>query len=81
MDQVARDAFNASLSLVLKRAATDAEFRARCLAAPAQAFREAASQDLPAGLVLRFVEPAPGELVLPLPKPDPGRKHGKPAKA
>jgi len=31
--------------------------------------------------VLRFVEPAPGELVLPLPKPDPGRKHGKPAKA
>lgn len=68
MDQAAFDSFNQNLAQVLKRSATDAAFRSRCLASPAQAFQEAAGQELPEGMTLRFVEPAPGEILLPLPK-------------
>jgi hypothetical protein len=74
VDQATLESFNQFLAQILRRSATDAAFRARCLAAPAEAYREATGQDLPAGMGLRFVAPGPGEILLPLPRIDPGPK-------
>jgi hypothetical protein len=69
MDAMDLASFNQALTLAQKRAATDPAFRARFLATPDEAFREATGQEVPAGLRLRCVEAAPGEIVLPLPEP------------
>ena len=74
MDKAAVEIFNQNLTQLLKRASTDAPFRSRCLASPAEAFREATGQEVPSGLDLRFMEPAPGEVILPLPKANAGGK-------
>jgi hypothetical protein len=53
-----------SLTIIFEKAAADADFRARCLADPAAAVREATGADAPAGITFSET-PAGSAIVLP----------------
>lgn len=60
-----------ALQAILRRASRDATFRELCLNSPAEAVREAAGRELPAGFRLRFVDNARANLTVVLPDPAP----------
>lgn len=53
--------------IVMARAATDADFRNRAIANPAEALKEATGKDLPANFKLRMVSNEGADLTLVLP--------------
>lgn len=64
--------WQAALPALYQRAATDAEFRERCLSDAIAALREVADVHIPADLKLRFANKV-DELVIPLPPVSDGR--------
>ena len=57
----------AALQGITALATRDADFRALCLASPADAVRQATGRELPEGFVLRFVDNAKADLTVVLP--------------
>jgi hypothetical protein len=64
--QWTQEKWNETITRLMRRAATDADFRARCLRDARAAVKEISGLDLPAQRKLRFAEPQEG-LVLMLP--------------
>ena len=56
-EDITEEELKEALAAVFKRAQTDAEFRALCLANPAEAIYEITGKRLPEGSQLSFAEP------------------------
>ncbi|MEM8960967.1 MAG: NHLP leader peptide family RiPP precursor [Acidobacteriota bacterium] len=52
---------------IVRRAATDADFRARAMSDPASVVKEVTGRDLPADFKVRFVDSEGANIVVPLP--------------
>jgi hypothetical protein len=52
---------------ITRRAATDADFRAKAMSDPAAAVAEVTGKNLPEGFKLRFIDRAGADMIVPLP--------------
>ena len=56
MNEITQDQWRSAVTAVLRKSASDASFRARCLSTPVEALKDASGLDVPSDAPIRFVD-------------------------